>query len=149
MIDLGPRDAARATGVSTASLRHYERLGLVPGVSRTTAGYRRYSSKALERVLLIQRALVVGFSLADVRKVLAVRDSGGAPCRSVRTLVATRLDTLNRQIAELRALRVELLALLNDWDRRLAGTPKGERAHPPYLKAWRLAQASTDDGSPG
>jgi DNA-binding transcriptional MerR regulator len=126
---VGSREAARATGVSTSTLRHYERLGLVPGVSRTTGGYRRYSAKALERVLLIQRALVVGFSLADVRKVLSVRDSGGAPCQGVRALVAARLDALSRQIAELRTLRAELRALLTDWDRRLTGTPSGERAH--------------------
>jgi DNA-binding transcriptional MerR regulator len=126
---VGSREAALATGVSASTLRHYERLGLVPGVSRTTAGYRRYSARALERVLLIQRALVVGFSLAEVRKVLSVRDSGGAPCQGVRALVAGRLDTLTRQIAELRTLRVELRALLTDWDRRLAETPSGERAH--------------------
>jgi len=129
MSAVGPREAARATGVSRSTLRHYERLGLLPGVSRTAAGYRRYSPNALERVLLIQRALVVGFSLADVRRVLAVRDRGGAPCQHVRTLVAARLDALSQQIADLRALRLELRALLTDWDQRLAGTPPGRRAH--------------------
>ena len=71
---MGPRDVARTTGVSTDTLRHYERKGLLPGVTRTAAGYRRYSAATVERVLLIQRALVVGFSLADLKRVLAVRD---------------------------------------------------------------------------
>jgi DNA-binding transcriptional MerR regulator len=110
-------------------LRHYERLGLLPGVQRGTSGYRRYSPKAVERVLLIQRALVVGFSLAELRKVLSVRDTGGAPCRNARALVSARLDALIRQIADLRALRKELRALLTDWDQRLARTPSGERAY--------------------
>ena len=64
---MGPRDVARTTGVSTDTLRHYERKGLLPGVTRTAAGYRRYSAATVERVLLIQRALVVGFSLADLK----------------------------------------------------------------------------------
>ncbi len=126
---MGPRDVARTTGVSTDTLRHYERKGLLPGVTRTAAGYRRYSTATVERVLLIQRALVVGFSLADLKRVLGVRDRGGAPCQSVRALVGERLDGLNQRIEELLALRDELRLLLADWDGRLSKTAKGERAN--------------------
>jgi DNA-binding transcriptional MerR regulator len=126
---MGPRDAAEATGVSTDTLRHYERLGLLPDVGRTAAGYRRYSAAAVERVLLIQRALVVGFSLGDLRRVLSVRDKGGAPCRTVREFVGARLDDLSRRIEDLIALRGQLRLLLREWDVKLAKTPHGERAH--------------------
>ncbi len=98
-------------------------------LTRTAAGYRRYSAATVERVLLIQRALVVGFSLADLTRVLGVRDRGGAPCHSVRALVGERLELLNRRIDELLALRDELRLLMTDWDARLAKTPQGERAH--------------------
>jgi DNA-binding transcriptional MerR regulator len=126
---MGPRDVARATGVSTDTLRHYERKGLLPRATRTAAGYRRYPTATVERVLLIQRALVIGFSLADLKRVLATRDRGGAPCRSVRELVGHRLDALNVRIEELLALRDELSALLSNWDARLANTAPGQRAH--------------------
>lgn len=126
---MGPRAAAKATGVSTDTLRHYERMGLLHGVTRTAAGYRRYSAASIERVLLIQRALVIGFSLADLKRVLGARDRGSAPCLSVRALVGERLEGLNRRIEELLALRDELRLLLDDWDGRLASTPKGQRAH--------------------
>src|SRR6185436_2309475 len=122
---LGPRDMARTTGVSTDTLRHYERKGLLPTVTRTAAGYRRYSAATVERVLLIQRALVVGFSLADLKRVLGVRDRGGAPCASVRELVGKRLDELNGRIEDLVALRKELRLLLRQWDVKLAATPHG------------------------
>jgi DNA-binding transcriptional MerR regulator len=128
-IPMGPRDVARTTGVSTDTLRHYERRGLLPGVTRTPAGYRRYSAATVQRVLLIQRALVVGFSLADLKRVLGVRDRGGAPCQSVRALVGERLDGLNQRIKELLALRDELRLLLIEWDDRLSKTAKGERAN--------------------
>jgi DNA-binding transcriptional MerR regulator len=126
---MGPRDVARTTGVSTDTLRHYERKGLLPGVIRTAAGYRRYSAAAVERVLLIQRALVVGFSLADLKRLLGVRDRGGAPCHSVRALVGERLVALDQRIAELLMLREELRRLLADWDSRLATTASGQRAN--------------------
>jgi MerR family transcriptional regulator, Zn(II)-responsive regulator of zntA len=126
---IGPREAAKATGVSTDTLRHYERMALLPGVTRTAPGYRRYSPATVERVLLIQRALVVGFSLADLKRVLNVRDRGGAPCASVRSILAARLEQLNRRIEELSALRDELRVLAVDWEKRLTKTPTGARAH--------------------
>ena len=126
---MGPREVARATGVSTDTLRHYERNGLLPPVARTSAGYRQYSAATVQRVLLIQRALVVGFSLAELKRVLGVRDKGGAPCRSVRELVGERLNELNRKIEELTALRRELRLLLQEWDAKLEKTPPGQRAH--------------------
>ena len=126
---IGPRDVARTTGVSTDTLRHYERKGLLPGVTRTAAGYRRYSPATVERVLLIQRALVVGFSLADLKRVLGVRDQGGAPCERVRALVGERLDGLNQRIEALLALRDELRLILAEWDGRLSKTAKGQRVN--------------------
>ena len=128
-VPMGPCDVARATGVSTDTLRHYERKGLLPRVTRTAAGYRQYSAATVERVLLIQRALVVGFSLTDLKRVLGARDRGGAPCRSVRALVGERLERLNQRIEEMRILRDELGVLLSEWDDRLAATPEGKRAH--------------------
>jgi DNA-binding transcriptional MerR regulator len=125
---LSPRELAELTSVSTDTLRHYERLGLLPAPRRTTGGYRRYAPAAVARVLLIQRALVVGLSLRELARVLRERDKGGSPCRSVRGLVADRLCDLDRRIDELVALRSELKTLLEDWDARLESTPVGHRA---------------------
>jgi len=122
-------EVARATGVSTDTLRHYERKGLLPRASRTPAGYRQYPASTVARVLMIQRALVVGFSLTELTRVLNTRDRGGAPCRSVRALVGERLEQLSARIEELSTLREELRELLREWDERLAATPPGERAH--------------------
>ena len=124
-----PREAALATGISTDTLRHYERRGLLRGVTRTRSGYRRYSADDIERVLAIQRALSVGFSLEDLSRVLAERDRGGAPCRKVRALLGERLETLNQRIETLCALRDDLTLLVRNWDDRLSRTPAGQRAH--------------------
>jgi DNA-binding transcriptional MerR regulator len=126
---LGPRELARACGVSTDTLRHYERKGLLAKPQRTSAGYRRYPADAVDRVRLIQRALVVGFSLDDLTRVLRERDRGGAPCRNVRAMLDDRLFDLTKRIRDLKGLRRELVSLAQSWDAKLAHTPPGTRAH--------------------
>lgn len=125
---LGPRALAEACGVSTDTLRHYERLGLLPRTVRTSAGYRRFPPDSAERVLLIQRALTVGFSLRELAAVLERRERGEPPCRRVRALVGERLAALETRLSELTRLRDEMRGLVRDWDTRLARTPDGQRA---------------------
>jgi DNA-binding transcriptional MerR regulator len=121
-------DLARLSGVSSDTLRHYERIGVLPRPPRTEAGYRRYPPSAVDRVRLIRRALAIGFSLDELRRILQVRDRGGAPCRNVRALAASKLEQTEQRIAELEALRDQLRAVLADWDSRLDGAPDGQPA---------------------
>lgn len=115
-------ELAQLTGVSTDTLRHYERKGLL-AARRLPNGYRVYAAQAVERVRLIRSALAVGFGLDELARVLRVRDAGGAPCRQVRAFAANRLAELERLIDELCATRDELRELLQSWDQRLAGSP--------------------------
>ena len=121
-------ELARQAGVSADTLRHYERMKLLPAPKRSAGNYRMYPPGALDRVRLIRRALGVGFSLAELVKILKVRDSGGAPCRQVKRLLEEKLIQVNEQITELMALREHLGTVLEDWDRRLKSTPDGEPA---------------------
>jgi DNA-binding transcriptional MerR regulator len=125
---LGPRALASACGVSTDTLRHYERLGLLPDTIRTASGYRRFPPESVDRVRLVQRALTIGFSLRELAAVLKRRESGEPPCRSVRELVGARLAQLETRLVELGQLRDEMQQLLREWDARLAQTPPGQRA---------------------
>ena len=126
---LSPREVADRTGVSPDTLRHYERKGLLRTPARTAAGYRQYPADVVQRVQLIQRALVIGFSLDELGRVLRERDRGVPPCRDVRNLVAERLAALEHRIEELSDLRSELRALLADWEERLRRTRDGQPAH--------------------
>lgn len=126
---LAPREVARRCGVSADTLRHYERKGLLPRPARTGNGYRRYPPETVARVLLVQRALVVGFTLDELARVLRERDRGEPPCRGVRDLVAARLTDLDARLTQLTALRRELRLLLATWDRTLATIPAGQPAH--------------------
>jgi DNA-binding transcriptional MerR regulator len=124
---LRPGELSRMAGVSTDTLRHYERRGLLAS-RRASNGYREYSPEALARVRLIQHALSVGFALDELARFLKVRDQGGAPCRQVRALAARKLQDLDERIGALSVLREDLHAMLDDWDARLAGAENGGRA---------------------
>lgn len=119
---------AHLTGVSTDTLRHYERLGLLPLPERTGGNYRQYPPASQQRVELIQRALTVGFSLTELKTVLAVRDSGGAPCRHVRALMHSKIRDIDEQIRSLVSLRVEMNRLSKAWDKRMRRTKPGQVA---------------------
>ena len=121
-------ELARLAGVSTDTLRHYERLKLLAVPRRSTGNYRLYAPAALDRVRIIRRALAVGFTLPELSKIFKLRDSGGSPCRQVRALLQNKLTDLEGQIGDLMAMRDHLRAVRNDWDRRLSGTPDGTPA---------------------
>jgi DNA-binding transcriptional MerR regulator len=125
---LSPRELAASAGISTDTLRHYERRGVLPPPPRTPAGYRRYPASAVARVALVRRALEIGFSIADLARVTRERERGGAPCRQVRAIVAERLSRIDDELAALTALKAELTALLGDWDAILARTPPKTQA---------------------
>jgi len=121
-------ELARLAGLSTDTLRHYERLGLLPRPPRTAAGYRDYADHTLERVRLIRRALSVGFSLPELTIILRVRDQGGVPCHQVRAIAQSRLTQVKEKIRELVVMRKQLEQILAKWDVKLAQVREGEQA---------------------
>lgn len=125
---LSPREVADSAGISTDTLRYYERCGVLPKPARTRAGYRRYPASAVARVALIRRSLTIGFSIKDLARVFEERARGGAPCRKVRAIVGERLTRIDAELAALTQLKAELADLLQEWDARLAATPTGQRA---------------------
>jgi DNA-binding transcriptional MerR regulator len=125
---LSPRELAASAGISTDTLRYYERSGVLPKPARTRGGYRRYSPAAVRRVAMIRRALAIGFSIKDLSRVLRDRDQGGSPCRKVRAIVSDRLSRIDAELTALAALKVELEALLAEWDAKLAATPDNTQA---------------------
>ena len=122
-------ELARICGVSPDTIRHYERIGVLPAAVRGANGYRRFPPDSIERVLLVRKALAIGFSLEELARVLRQRDAGTPPCRNVRAMVGEKLADLDRQIAEMIAMRDEMARILEEWDARLSSTRDGEPAH--------------------
>jgi DNA-binding transcriptional MerR regulator len=121
-------ELARLAGVSTDTLRHYERKGVLPAPRRLNNGYREYPAEALDRIRLVRGSLAVGFTLDELARILKQRDGGSAPCHQVRDLAAAKLTEVEERLKEMKSVRDELRATLQDWNMRLAQTVDGNQA---------------------
>ena len=119
-------DLAAKAALSAKTIRFYEQAGLMPAPPRTPAGYRDYPPAALDRLAFIANAQVAGFTLAEIRSVLAIRDSGDPPCRHVATLIGQHLAQVERRIAELTRTHDMLMNL----QRRAAAINPADCAEP-------------------
>lgn len=112
-------EVGRRTGLTRKALRHYEHLGLVEPVARTEAGYRLYDDEALRRIELVNRAKVLGLSLAEADEFIHVAEGCcGENHPELAALVQGKLSETERRIEELRSLRETLQGVLS----RLAAT---------------------------
>ena len=116
-------DIARLLHLSADTLRYYEKIGLLPRVSRSPSGIRRYGEKDLSRLRFIRRAQNMGFSLAEIAQLLALRDNPQGARASVRKLTAAKLDEVETRLKELTLLRNEMRLLLNLCQGAKAGCP--------------------------
>jgi DNA-binding transcriptional MerR regulator len=121
-------DIARQAGVSPATVRLYERKGLLPAAIRSASGYRGFPADTIARIKLIQCALAVGFTINELSRILPKRDSGGAPCRDVQALAREKLAELSCRRKELDRLCRLMKSTLRQWEAALAKTPRGKRA---------------------
>src|SRR5262249_38720967 len=126
---LRPSELARAAGVSTDTLRHYERLGVLAEVPRSQSGYRIYAADSLDRVKLIRHALVLGLQLAELAESLRARARGGVPCESVLQMLEGKLGSLEKEIRELKRLRTYMQQTAADWRSKVGKSEPGKRAH--------------------
>ncbi|MET9829463.1 heavy metal-responsive transcriptional regulator [Streptomyces sp. NPDC006385] len=101
-------ELAAACEVTAKTIRFYEQAGLLPQPARTAAGYRDYLPEAATRLTFIRDAQRAGLTLAEIRSVLALRDSGQAPCDHVGELIQRHLTDIEHRMAELRKTRMAL-----------------------------------------
>lgn len=105
-------DLARATGTKAETIRYYERSGLLPAPARTEGNYRSYSLPQLNRLRFLRRLRALGFSIAEIRDLLAVADEPDQDCGAVITIARNHLEEVERKLADLRTMRRQLRDLL-------------------------------------
>ena len=100
-------------GLSTDTLRYYEKSGLLPRVSRNDSGRRIYCEQDLSKLRFIIRAKKMNFSLSEIADLLQMRQQPHAVKDDIRLLTAQKLSDIEAHIEELSHLRNELTLLLN------------------------------------
>jgi MerR family transcriptional regulator, copper efflux regulator len=118
---------AEQAGVAIDTVRYYERNDLLAPAARLASGYRRYGAEELKRLRFIRRAKALGFSLDDIRGLLAL--SAERDVKQVKAAARRKLEDVERRMAELERIRAGLETLI-------AACPGHGRAeHCPILNA--------------
>jgi len=115
---LGIGELAKCAGVTTRTVRYYEEVGILRGVSRTPRGRRRYSHRHLYALRLIRRAKLLGLSLAEIRELAEIgwtdMNETRVTQRAIEILKAhlTRVEERLAEMERFRALLVKEIARL-------------------------------------
>lgn len=105
---------AEEADVNVETIRYYQRRGLMAEPAKPMGGHRRYDSGAIKRVRFIKRAQVLGFTLDEVGSLLDLDEAGA--CVETRELAAHKLQVIEDKLADLKAMRKALTALLRQCD---------------------------------
>ncbi|MCK5387585.1 MAG: heavy metal-responsive transcriptional regulator [Gammaproteobacteria bacterium] len=106
-------EVTKKTGLSADTLRYYEKIKLLPKVSRNASGIREYDDKDISRLKFIQRAQKMNFSLSEISDLLKMRENPQKVRDEVRQLTADKLGEVDEHLQSLTTLRNELQLLLN------------------------------------
>lgn len=101
-------DLAKATGCNLETIRYYEKVGMMPDPPRTAAGYRVYEARHVSRLRFIMRGRDLGFTIEEIRSLLALIDYGTQTCGEVRARTERHLSDVRAKIADLRRIETVL-----------------------------------------
>jgi MerR family copper efflux transcriptional regulator len=105
-------EVAAQAKVHIETLRYYERRGLIARPPRSVSNYRRFPQEAVRRVQFIKRAQELGFSLTDIKELLALRASPEVQCGEIRAYAEAKIKAIDEKIDSLMAMKSALSTLV-------------------------------------
>ncbi len=106
-------EVTKRLNISADTLRYYEKIRLLPPISRNASGLRIYCDKDLSRLKFIRRAQRMGFSLEEIGQLLSFREAPQQAKPEIRQLAGEKLIDIEEHLQELQSLRNELQLLVN------------------------------------
>ena len=103
--------AAREAGVTIETIRFYERRGLIERPLKGE-GYRVYSPEHVARIRFVKEAQQIGFSLAEIKELLALRADPNSDCSAVQRQAMTKQQEVRRKIEQLQEIEAALETLI-------------------------------------
>ena len=111
MNGLRTSDVAKQANVNLETIRFYERKGLLPKPPRTASGYRTFPPEMVRRVHFIKRTQDLGFSLKEIKELLALRHDPGTTCCDVRRRAEEKLAQIDAKVRDLQRMKKTLTRL--------------------------------------
>src|SRR3990167_9396878 len=109
MTGLRVGQVARLAAVNLQTIRYYERRGLLPVPTRTSANYRLYAADAPTRVQFIKRAQELGFTLQEIKDLLSLQAASQTRCAAIRERAQEKMHDINEKLRLLQAMRRALI----------------------------------------
>ncbi|WP_394752896.1 MerR family transcriptional regulator [Crenothrix sp.] len=100
---------AKKAGIGLETIRYYQRIGLIEKPEKPLSGYRVYGEDTVARLLFIQRAKELGFSLTEISNLLALDDGS---CLETKELAIHKLDIIKSKLQDLQAIASTLEKLI-------------------------------------
>lgn len=97
-------EAAKASGVNSKLIRHYESIGIIAKASRSESGYRVYSATDINILIFVKRARGLGFSMKEIKKLVSLWKNKSRASAEVKSLALTHLKELESKITELESM---------------------------------------------
>lgn len=117
---------AKQTGTSSPTIRYYEEIGLLPSAGRQAGNQRIYGEADVKSLTFIRRCRDFGFSIDQVRELVALVGDPSSSCADARDLAQQHLHAVRAKLTELRALERSIAAFVASCDASCAGGPGPE-----------------------
>ena len=118
-------ELAAATDTAIATIRFYEREGLIAEPARTDANYRLYGPAHIQRLAFIRRCRSLDMSLDEVRILLRYLDRPAAGCDEVNAVLDEHIEHVALRVRELKLLEKQLRELRAHCNSQRKGQPCG------------------------
>lgn len=105
--------AAALLNCNAETIRYYETAGLITEPARTAAGHRVYCENDIARLRFILKLRELGFSIGDVKSLIAISDAETPNCKDVAAIGDRHLSDIQRKIKDLQSLEHALSDLVN------------------------------------
>ncbi len=138
------KDIAQAAGVKPDTVRFYTREGLLNPTRNPDNNYQQFDADDLRRLRFARKARQLGFSLPEIRSILAQADDHHSPCPMVREVFEQRLAQVEQDIHELQQLRQRMQSALRVWRDMPDGTPDGHTVCQ-LIEHWDDSHTLADD----
>lgn len=105
-------ELAKSTGVNIDTVRYYERNGILPPPERQSSGYRRYGDDDVARLRFVRRAKALGFTLVEIRELLALFSRRDEDMAGLKATAAGKLTDVEQKLEEMTRIRDGLRTLV-------------------------------------
>jgi DNA-binding transcriptional MerR regulator len=112
-------NVAKKVGLTPDAIRFYERNALLPRPLRSPGGFRQYADTDLESLRFIRQAQGLGFTLKEIRELLALRGSRAQSCAVVFLRLQKKLRQVRGKLRNLQTLQLELQTALRTCKKEL------------------------------